>query len=164
MTVTDTTKDPEARRLAITATYTAPATAVWALWADPRRLERWWGPPTHPATFVEHDLTPGARTTYFMTGPEGERYHGWWQIVAVDEPRRLAFDDGFSDGDGAPDPTQPVTAVEVTLAEDGDGRTTMVVASTFPSIEAMEQLLAMGMAEGMAQAMTQIDALLAEPA
>ncbi len=46
----------------------------------------------------------------------------------------------------------------------GDGRTRMSIDSTFPSTEAMEQLLAMGMEEGLSQAIGQIDAILAEDA
>ena len=71
MTVTDVRKDPDALTLTITSVFDAAVDRVWQLWADPRRLERWWGPPTYPATFVDHDLTPGGRVTYFMTGPEG---------------------------------------------------------------------------------------------
>ena len=40
----------------------------------------------------------------------------------------------------------------------------MSIESTFPSTEAMEQLLAMGMEEGLTQAVGQIDAILAEDA
>lgn len=160
MTVTESTKDPEALTLTITAAFTARPEAVWDLWADPRRLERWWGPPSHPATFVDHALEPGARCTYFMTGPEGERYHGWWQIAAVAAPRSLSFDDGFADEHGTPSTDLPVTAVEVAISGDAE-TTTMVVTSRFASPEAMEQLLAMGMDEGMALAMGQIDAILA---
>jgi len=40
----------------------------------------------------------------------------------------------------------------------------MSVESFFPSAEAMEQLLAMGIEEGMKQAIGQIDAILAEDA
>ena len=77
------------------------------MWADPRQLERWWGPPTWPATFVEHDLTTGGGAHYFMTGPEGEKAHGWWRIVAVDEPRSIEFEDGFADEEGRPDDEMP---------------------------------------------------------
>src|SRR5918995_434428 len=49
---------------------------AWQLWADPRQLERWWGPPGYPATFVDHDLTVGSRATYYMTSPEGEKHSG----------------------------------------------------------------------------------------
>jgi hypothetical protein len=40
----------------------------------------------------------------------------------------------------------------------------MSIISTFPSTEAMEQLLALGMEEGLMQAVGQIDAILAEEA
>jgi hypothetical protein len=40
----------------------------------------------------------------------------------------------------------------------------MVIETTFPSAEAMQQLTEMGMEEGMTLAMGQIDALLAEAA
>ena len=42
------------------------------------------------------------------------------------------------------------------------GRTRMSIESRFPSTEAMEQVLAMGMEEGLTQAVGQIDAILAE--
>ena len=73
MTVLSTTPDTEARTLTVVAEFAAPPARVWQLWSDPRQLERWWGPPTWPATFVEHDLVPGGSARYVMTGPEGEQ-------------------------------------------------------------------------------------------
>jgi uncharacterized protein YndB with AHSA1/START domain len=52
----------------------------------------------------------------------------------------------------------------VTIEPIADGRTRMSVETLFPSAEAMEQVLAMGVEEGMTQAMGQIDAILAEGA
>jgi hypothetical protein len=52
----------------------------------------------------------------------------------------------------------------VTIRDAGDGRARMTIQSTFPSAEAMEQLVAMGMEEGLNQAVEQIDAILAEAA
>src|SRR5712691_5615290 len=69
MTVLAVDRDPVALTLTIVSEFDAPATRVWQVWADPRQLERWWGPPTYPATVVDHDLTPGGRVTYYMTGP-----------------------------------------------------------------------------------------------
>ena len=99
MPVTDITKDIENRTLAITAEFAAPVERVWALYADPRQLEKVWGPPEYPATFVDHDLRPGGRSTYYMTSPEGERFAGYWDITEVEAPRRLAFRDGFAHAD-----------------------------------------------------------------
>ena len=69
MTVISPARDAETRTLTITAEFDADRERVWQLWADPRQLERWWGPPTYPATVEDHDLTPGGTVTYFMTGP-----------------------------------------------------------------------------------------------
>src|SRR6195952_3347628 len=96
MTVTNLQKDPEALTMRITAEFDAPVERAWQLWADPRQLERWWGPPTYPATVVDHDLTVGGRVSYFMTGPEGDRSNGWWEILRVEPPNRLELKDGFA--------------------------------------------------------------------
>jgi uncharacterized protein YndB with AHSA1/START domain len=159
MTITSTTRDTEKLTLTVEARLAAPPARVWQVWSDPLLLERWWGPPTWPASFVEHDLTPGGRSHYFMTGPDGEQAHGWWQVVAVDRPRSLQFEDGFADENGAPDPDLPTTTGRVELEETADG-TRMTVTSTFGSTEQMEQLASMGLVEGMTSAMGQMDALL----
>ena len=162
MTVTDIRKDPSALSLTIASEWDAPIARVWQLWADPRKLERWWGPPTFPATVVEHDLRPGGRVTYYMTSPEGEQHHGWWKVVSVDEPRRLELQDGFADAEGEPDETLPTTRSIVTFAELASGATRMVIETQFPSRDAMEQMVSMGMEEGMTAAIGQIDEILAE--
>ena len=162
MTVTAVNKDPEALTMTITAEFDASAERVWQLWADPRQLERWWGPPTYPATFTRHDLAPGSRIEYHMTGPEGDQPHGYWDIVEVDPPHRLVFVDGFAHDDGTPNDAFPQGEARVTIEPIGEGRTRMSIESRFPSVEAMEQVLAMGMEEGLKQAVGQIDAILAE--
>ncbi len=161
MSVTDVRKDPEALTMTLTARFDACVEQVWQLWQDPRKLERWWGPPTYPATMVEHDLSPGGKVSYFMTSPEGEQYHGWWLITAVEAPHRLTFEDGFADGEGTPNAAMPITITEVRLADDGGG-TTMTIETHFPSLEAMQQLTQMGMEEGLTLAVGQMDALLAD--
>ncbi|MDE3721088.1 SRPBCC domain-containing protein [Nocardiopsis sp. N85] len=160
MSVTSVDKNFDDLSLTLTADFSAPVERVWRLWADPRQLERWWGPPTYPATVEEHDLTPGGKVTYHMTGPDGEKHRGWWEIVSVNPPTALEFVDGFSDADGAPSTDMPTTHGSVEISAHGDG-TRMVVRSTFRSREHMEQLMEMGMDEGMEGAMGQIDALLA---
>jgi uncharacterized protein YndB with AHSA1/START domain len=161
MTVRDSTTDREALTFTIRADLAAPPERVWQIWADPRQLERWWGPPTWPATFDEHDPVVGGRSRYFMTGPEGEKARGWWRFTAVDRPSGLAFEDGFADASGEPDPAMPVIVVQVDLAP-APGGTLMTVASRFASLEQLEQVVGMGMVEGMTEAMGQIDAVLAD--
>jgi uncharacterized protein YndB with AHSA1/START domain len=162
VTVTNVTKDPEHLTMTITSRFHVDVERVWKLWEDPRRLERWWGPPMYPATFVEHDLAVGATVTYYMTGPEGDRHHGWWRILAVDPPHRLEFEDGFADEHGDPAPDLPTTTTRVRLEAEEDGGTEMSIETVFPSVEAMEHVLAMGAEEGMKLALGQIDDILRE--
>jgi len=162
MTVTSVRKDPNALTMTITAELDATVERAWQLWADPRQLERWWGPPTHPATVVDHELVAGGRVTYFMTGPEGNKYHGWWQVLAVEPPTRLELQDGFANDDGTPNDAMPTMTTVVTLTEHSGGGTFMAIETRFPSMEAMEQLASMGMEEGMVAALGQIPEILAE--
>lgn len=160
MTVKSVLKDEQALTMTVTAEFDAAIDAVWQLWADPRKLERWWGPPTHPATVVDHALVEGGRVTYFMTGPEGDRFHGWWRIGSVDAPNAFEFEDGFADEAGAPNPDLPTTQAQVTLDINASGRTRMVITTTFASLDAMQELVKMGMEEGITMALGQADALL----
>jgi uncharacterized protein YndB with AHSA1/START domain len=162
MTVTAVHKDPSALTMTLTAEFDATPERIWQLWADPRQLERWWGPPTYPATFTRHDLTPGSRVEYHMTGPSGDQPHGYWDILEADPPSRLVFKDGFADADGTPNDEFPRTEGRVSIEAIGAGRTRMTIESHFPTLEALEQLVAMGMEEGLTQAVGQIDAILAE--
>jgi len=160
MTVTAVRKDPMARTMTLDAEFDASAERVWQLWADPRQLERWWGPPTYPATFTSHDLRTGGRVEYHMTGPEGDQPRGYWEVDEVDPPHRLVVRDGFAHDDGTPNAEFPMTVMRVAIAAIGARRTRMSIESTFASAEAMEQVLAMGMEEGLKLAVGQIDGIL----
>ena len=160
MTIVSSKQDPEALTFVIVAEYAAPPSRVWQVWADPRQLERWWGPPTWPATFEQHDVVVGGGSRYYMTGPDGEKARGWWRFVSLDEPRHLEFEDGFSDESGLPNPQMPTIRGRVELEEIAAG-TRMTVTSQFATVEQMEQLVQMGMVEGMTLAMGQIDDVLA---
>ena len=76
MTVVQVEKNAEALTMAFVAEFDAPQERVWQLWSDPRQLERWWGPPTYPATFADYVLEPDVEITDYMTSPEGEKFHG----------------------------------------------------------------------------------------
>lgn len=161
MTVVSSIKDSDALTLTFVAEFDASVERVWQVWEDPRQLERWWGPPMWPATFARHEFAVGGESRYYMTGPDGEKSRGWWRFVAIDAPRRLEFQNGFSGDDGEPIPgMEPIGGV-VTL-EDIDGGTRMTTVNVFSNTEQLEQTLAMGMEEGMRLAMGQIDSVLAK--
>jgi uncharacterized protein YndB with AHSA1/START domain len=161
MPIMSVTSDAEALSLTVVGEYGVPVERLWDAYADPRKLERFWGPETWPATFTRHDMTAGGRSAYYMTGPDGTRSHGWWRFLAVEPGRRMELEDGFADADGRPNDAMPMMRMVFTFEPTPAGsRFTSV--TYFPSLEAMEQLSQMGMEEGLRSAMGQLDDVLAD--
>ena len=159
MTEVRAEKDVANLRLTMVADFDATPEQVWEVWADPRKIERWWGPPTFPATFTRHEFRVGGESRYHMTGPNGEQPHGWWRIDSLDPPHRFEFVNGLAGDDGEPVPgVEPMPSV-VTF-ELVDAGTRMTAVTNFVSVEQMETMLDMGMQEGMQQAIGQIDSAL----
>ena len=73
MPITSVEKDLDALTMTVTADFPVPVSRLWDAYADPRQLEKFWGPEGWPATFTRHDMAPGGRSEYYMTGPDGER-------------------------------------------------------------------------------------------
>ena len=159
MTVISTTPDRENLELTVVAEFDASVEQVWQVWENPRKLEKWLGPPTWPATFTGFDFSDGGMAEYHMTGPEGGREAGYWRFLAIEANRKIRFKDGFAKEDGSLNEDMPTMVMTMTLDE-ADGKTTMTTVSKFNSADELEQLLEMGMAEGITLAMGQIDDVL----
>lgn len=164
MPVTDVQHDLDALTLTITADFAAPVERVWQVYADPRQLERVWGPPSWPATFVDHEMVEGGRMTYVLTGPEGHKHYAYWHITGVRAPERFTFNDGFAlDESFTPNPAMPESANVYSFAPaDGDADATRATfVATYASADALQQVLSMGVVEGASLSINQIDDLLA---
>jgi uncharacterized protein YndB with AHSA1/START domain len=161
MTVKTIVKIPEDLTMIATSEFDAPPERVWRVWSDPRQLEKWWGPPGYPATFTDHDFTPGGTAAYYMSW-DGNQSHGWWEFTTIEPPSLLVIVDGFADDDGNRNHDMPIHGIKVEISERSGGGTVMVVTSSFESLEAMQKMLEMGVEEGFRQSLSQIDALLAD--
>lgn len=161
MPVTSVTTDPEALTLTVVADFPVPVQRLWDAFADPRKLERFWGPPGYPTTFLEHELRVGARSRYFMTSPEGEKYHAVWDITGVSEPAQVTLDDRFADSNGEPDDSMPIVHMTLGFEQTADG-SRLTSLNQFDSVEALEQSVEMGMAEGIREGLAQLDTVLAD--
>jgi uncharacterized protein YndB with AHSA1/START domain len=160
MTITSVDTDYDNLTVTLTADFDSPIDEVWDLWSDPRKLERWWGPPGYPATVEKHALTPGGEVTYVMTGPEGAQHRGMWRITSVDPPTSLKFTDACVDADGAPLEDTPVSEISVRLLE-REGGTRMELRMKFATREDMDRIVDMGTVDGLKQAIGQMHGLLA---
>ena len=159
MPITSVHKDPEALTMTVVADFSAPLERLWDAYADPRLLEKFWGPPTYPATFTRHDMYPGGRSEYAMVGPDGDVSRGYWEFLDVKAPYSFEVRDGFCHPDGTPNAEMPSMRMtfEFEATETGSRLTT---STFFNTLDELTQLVEMGMEEGMRQAMGQIDAVL----
>lgn len=162
MPITSVTSDPQALTLTVVGDYSVSVQRLWEAYSDPRQLERFWGPETWPAKFTRHDFVVGGQAHYTMTGPDGAQSSGWWKFLAIERPRLIEIEDGFAEADGTPSKTMPTMRMTFAFEATPTGsRFTSV--TRFASLESMEQLVKMGMIEGLRSAMGQLDAVLAGP-
>lgn len=159
MPVTSVLKDPQALTMTVIADFTVSRERLWEAYADPRQLEKFWGPVDWPATFTRHDMFAGGKSHFFMTGPEGERSpSGVWEFLGVDPGHSFEVRDAFADDDG--DENTDLPSMQMTFQfESTDTGSRLITTTTFGSAEQLEQLLGMGMEKGMTSAMSQIDAV-----
>lgn len=159
MPVTSVTTDPEALTLTLVADFPVAPERVWDAFTDPRQLERFWGPPGYPATFGAFEFIAGGTAQYAMTGPRGDVSRGRWEFLSIDEGVSFELLDSFADEDGVPLAEPPATRMTFRFSSTPTGARVQSV-SHFPSIEALEQLTAMGMVEGMTMGVNQLDVVL----
>jgi uncharacterized protein YndB with AHSA1/START domain len=157
MPLTSVTQDPAKLTLTAVGDFPVPQQRLWDAFADPRQLERFWGPPFAPATFTRHDFKVGGRAEYFLTLPDGGKWSGSWKFTAVNPISSFDAQDGE---DNAEDENMPAS-MKFTFETTPTG-SRMTIVTRFSSVEAMEQTMP-GMEQGARASMPQLDAVLAEP-
>lgn len=159
MPVTSVETDLDALTLTLVADFAVGPERLWAVFTDPRQLERFWGPPGWPATFDAFDFRVGGHARYHMVSPQGERAGGAWEFTAIDEPRAFEVIDSFADETGEPIEGMPSMRMAFTFEATPEG-SRMTNVSRFASLDALDQVVAMGAVEGSTLAMNQLDAVL----
>jgi uncharacterized protein YndB with AHSA1/START domain len=155
MPLTSVTKDAATLTLTVVGDYPVPQQRLWDAFADPRQLERFWGPPFAPSTFTRHEFHAGGRAEYFLRLPGGGTWNGAWTFTAVSPIDAFEARDG---DDNAGDDSMPASMRFAFQSTPAGSRITIV--TWFDSVEAMERTIP-GMEEGLRAAMPQLDALLA---
>ena len=69
MTSTNLATPAPDREIVSSRTLDATPEAIWAAFADPDRLARWWGPAGFTNTFHHFDFRPGGEWRFTMHGP-----------------------------------------------------------------------------------------------
>lgn len=164
MDKTKVTKDFDNNTLIIERTFNAPRERVWEAYADPEQFCAWWGPEGWETTVKELNLTPGGKNHYCMKcvdENQGEWFdqESWGMMVfeQVDKPASFTYKDYFSDADGTLNKEMPTMTITMNFTEE-NGKTKMVSRGVVESKEQLEQLVNMGMIEGMTSSLDKLEA------
>jgi uncharacterized protein YndB with AHSA1/START domain len=157
----------DGREITIERTFDAPRERVFAAFSDRAALTRWWGPTGWTLSVCEVDFRPGGSWFYCMAGegPDGAAIEacGRADYLEIASPERIVMEDAFANRDGSVNEALPRTH-STFLFLDAGGRTTLHNVSRYDSAEALQEVLAMGMAEGITQTFDRLEELLAEGA
>jgi uncharacterized protein YndB with AHSA1/START domain len=70
----------------------APHEAVFAAFADPQRLARWWGPDGFSSRFATFEPRPGGRWVFTMHGPDGQDFANECVFLEWRAPGRVVIE------------------------------------------------------------------------
>lgn len=65
--------------------------ALFAAFADPTRLARWWGPAGFTNAIRRFEFRPGGAWEFTMIAPDGSRFDNTCQFAAIEPPVRIVF-------------------------------------------------------------------------
>lgn len=138
------------REIVITRKVKAPRALVWKVCADPRHIDRWWGPNGFANKTLAHDLRVGGQWKYTMTAADGTVYPNLITYTEVTPIDRLAYDHGDWEN-----PKMFVGSLTFTDTEEG---TLITLHTIFPTMEARDFVIEKhGAIEGGKQTLARLD-------
>lgn len=123
--------------------FDAPRDLVWKVMTDPQTITRWWGPNGYTTDVVEMDVRPGGRWRFINRSPDGEEAPFKGEYLEVVPPERLVQTFIFDI-----EPFNAASALTTMTLEDLGGKTKVRTVDRYPSAEALEGALSMGMTKG----------------
>jgi uncharacterized protein YndB with AHSA1/START domain len=142
--------------LVISRRIAAPRDAVWAAWADPGRLARWWCPAPWTTELVAFEFAAGGALHTRMRGPDGDSSEVDGAFVEIVPGERIVWTTLLRAGwRPAPEPWMPMTAI-VTLADEYGG-TRYVATVRHRDAASRERHAGMGFHEGWGACIEQLE-------
>jgi uncharacterized protein YndB with AHSA1/START domain len=160
MSKTTFERDEQRARLTIERVFDASSDRVWQALTDPALLDQWWAPKPWLTRTVHMDFRVGGYWLYSMNGPEGEQHFGRMDYLEIEPGVRYKASDAFTDAEGKANESLPRQDMTLTLIASGS-KTRVVTVVQYASIDDMNTILEMGMAEGITLAHDQLETLLA---
>jgi uncharacterized protein YndB with AHSA1/START domain len=141
--------DP-ARILEVDRLVAAPIDLVFAMFAEARHIDQWWGPDGFRNETHEMDFSVGGLWRYTMHGPDGKDWPNWIRYQDITPPTRIAYEHGGEMGEAA-----HFDGVITLQPEDKGTRVTITL--IFATPEARDATLKFGAIDGGKQTLARLD-------
>lgn len=145
--------------LKIERLFNAPIGLVWRAWTEAELLDQWWAPKPWKSETSHMDFSEGGYRLYAMVGPEGERHLGRTDYLSINIHQQFSGEDAFCDEEGNINPELPVSKFKNQF-ENANNRTFVIIISEYVSEEHLQQVIQIGMKEGLAMAFENLDSTL----
>lgn len=154
--------ETKGRKLIMERIFDAPSQLMFEVWSSCEHLKHWWGPKEWPMKECEMDFRVGGKWHFCLRGPN-EEDESWGLAVyeEIDKPRKIVYQDNFSDKNGNINKEMPGMQVTVELFEH-EGKTHYVGTTLFDTPETRKKIVEMGVVEGMNSSMERLDDYLSE--
>lgn len=159
----ETTFKTNANELTVNRTFKAPLNLVWRAWTEAEILDQWWAPKPWKSETSHMDFKVGGYRIYDMVGPEGERHGGRTDYLQITEHESFSGKDYFLNEDININTDLPIAEFKNQFAS-GNNETVVTITTRYASEEQLQQVIQMGMKEGLRMAFENLDQVLAEVA
>lgn len=145
--------------LTVTRTFDAPLELVWRAWTEAELLDQWWAPKPWKSRTKHIDFKEGGTRLYAMIGPNNEEHWGITTYTSIEKTDAFAGEDAFCDKNGIINNSFPVATFENRFKENSQ-QSTVTIVTEYASEEHLEQVVKMGMKEGLSMAFDNLDEVL----
>ena len=153
-------RDLQNKKLNVVRHFDAPVDHVWRAWTESELLDQWWAPKPYHTETKTMQFKPGGFWLYAMVGPDASKMWCKFEYTSINPQKTFEGFDMFCDENGNKNPEFPSMTWHNEFQPIADG-TKVIVNISFPSDEAMNKILEMGLEEGFSAALVNLDELLA---
>lgn len=151
--------DKEKNQIQVKREFAAARALVWDAYTKSDILDQWWAPKPWSARTKSMDFKEGGIWLYAMVSPEGEEHWGKMEYKTINPKDYFQAVDGFCDADGNLNPELPRATWDMNFDDKGE-HTLVTNVTTYPDLAQLEQVIQMGIKEGLTMALENLDAVL----
>ena len=151
--------DKQKNTLTVRREFAAKRQLVWDCHTKRELLEKWFAPKPFTAKTKSMEFKEGGHWIYAMVDPDGKEYWGRTEYTKINPIDYYQTKDAFADENGNVNPELPTARWDVTFS-DKDSHTVVETIVSYQSLQDLETTLNMGMEEGLASTLENLDELL----